>query len=73
MAKNPPKFKVGQVVSVKSFYGNFEKGQTGINRQNEDIGRLKVQDVLCQGSSFGDVVKALEAAFAEEMKAKEGE
>ena len=25
-------------------------------------------EVLCQGSSFGDVVKALEQAFTEEMK-----
>lgn len=29
---------------------------------------LKVEDVLCQGSSFGDVVKSLEQAFGEEMK-----
>lgn len=27
-------------------------------------------DILCQGSSFGDVVKALEQAFAEEMSEK---
>lgn len=24
-----PKFKVGQVVSVKEFYGNFQPGETG--------------------------------------------
>ena len=29
---------------------------------------LEVEDVLCQGSSFGDVVKSLEVAFSEEMK-----
>ena len=29
MATKPPKFKVGQVVSVKEFYGNFEAGQVG--------------------------------------------
>lgn len=31
-----------------------------------------LQDVLCQGSSFGDVVKALELAFADEMNARAG-
>ena len=28
---------------------------------------LKVEDVLCEGSSFDDVVKSLQTAFAEEQ------
>ncbi len=27
--RRKPKFKVGQVVSVRSFYGNFSPGETG--------------------------------------------
>ena len=28
--RKPPKFKIGQVVSVKSFYGHFEKGENDL-------------------------------------------
>jgi len=38
----------------------LEKGQ-------QPSAALKVEDVLCQGSSFQDVVKALEQAFGQEM------
>ena len=38
----------------------LEKGQ-------QPSADLKVEDVLCQGSSFEDVVKSLEEAFQDEM------
>ena len=48
MAKNPPKFKVGQVVSVRSFY-DFEEGQTGPGYQGKRGWR--------HGFEFGKIVK----------------
>ncbi len=49
--KPPPKFKVGQVVSVKSFYGNFGKGQTGPGYQGRRGWR--------HGFNFGKIVKVM--------------
>lgn len=51
MAKGPPKFRVGQVVSVKSFYGNFEAGQTGPGYQGKRGWR--------HGFEFGKIVKVI--------------
>ncbi len=51
----------------------YDKTSVTVNRLTEGQQpptSLLVQDVLCQGSSFGDVVKALEQAFGEEMAAK---
>jgi hypothetical protein len=47
----PPKFKVGQVVSVKSFYGNFGKGETGPGYRGKRGWR--------HGFEFGKIVKIL--------------
>ncbi len=51
----------------------YDKTSVTVNRLTEGQQPpidLLVQDVLCQGSSFGDVVKALEQAFGEEMAVK---
>jgi hypothetical protein len=49
MAKQPPKFRVGQVVSVKSFFGNFAKGETGPGFEGKRGWR--------HGFDFGKIVK----------------
>jgi len=49
MAKLPPKFKVGQVVSVRSYYGGFEPGQTGPGFKGRPGWR--------HGFEFGKIVK----------------
>lgn len=46
-----PKFRVGQVVSVWSFYGNFEKGETGPGFEGKRGWR--------HGFAFGKIVKIL--------------
>lgn len=46
-----PKFKVGQVVSVKSFYGNFRGGETGPGFSGKFGWR--------HGWQFGKIVKVM--------------
>jgi hypothetical protein len=49
----------------------YDKTSVTVNRlekESKPLTSLSVQDVLCQGSSFGDVIRALEQAFGEEMK-----
>jgi hypothetical protein len=45
-----PKFKIGQVVSVRSFYGNFSPGETGPGFQSKIRGWK-------HGWQFGKIVK----------------
>ena len=49
--KRKPKFKVGQVVSVRSFYGNFGKGEVGQGFEGRRGWR--------HGFQFGKIVKVL--------------
>ena len=51
MPKHRPQFKVGQVVSVKSFYGNFGRGETGPGFKGKRGWR--------HGFQFGKIVKIL--------------
>jgi hypothetical protein len=46
-----PKFRIGQVVSVRSFYGNFTPGQTGPGFAGKQGWR--------HGFQFGKVVKIM--------------
>lgn len=50
-AQRKPKFRVGQVVSVNSFYGNFQAGQTGPGYQGKRGWR--------HGWNFGKIIKIL--------------
>lgn len=48
----------------------YDKQSVCVNRLAKDsqpTTDFKIEDVLCQGSSFSDVVKALKQAFSEEM------
>lgn len=49
----------------------YDKTSVTVNRlpAGRHLPPAPVEDILCQGSSFGDVVKALEQAFGEEMQA----
>lgn len=47
----PPRFKVGQVVSVKSFYGRFSPGESGPGFSGKIGWR--------HGFAFGKIVKVL--------------
>ena len=49
--RRKPKFRVGQVVSVRSFYGGFEKGETGPGFEGKRGWR--------HGWQFGKIVKVL--------------
>jgi hypothetical protein len=49
--KRKPKFRVGQVVSVRSFYGNFHPGETGPGFEGKHGWR--------HGFQFGKIVKVL--------------
>ncbi len=49
--KRLPKFRIGQVVSVRSFYGNFQLGQTGFG--------YKGKRGWWHGWQFGKIVKIL--------------
>lgn len=51
MKKNPPKFKVGQVVSVRSYYGNFHPGECGLGFKGKHGWR--------HGFQFGKIVKVM--------------
>jgi hypothetical protein len=51
MTQRKPKFRIGQVVSVRSFYGNFSPGQTGPGFEGKRGWR--------HGFEFGKIVKVL--------------
>ena len=51
LVKAKPKFRKGQVVSVRSFYGNFDKGEVGPGFQGKRRWR--------HGFKFGKIVKIM--------------